>query len=743
MKSKTLRLKPYARLLTMLGDQLIKNERVALGEIIKNSYDADATWVKLTFEGFDENFGQTAASKIIIEDNGLGMTQDIIENHWVNPATPTKLMSKQVKNTTPKGRVIQGEKGIGRFALLKLGRKIDITTRAKGQANELELTLDLSEFSPDFIPKGGKPMFLDELSVTLRSVNPAKKIQRESIKIGARKLTRLPQGTRIEISHLTSTWSKAKLETIFNDMARLQSIFLPETKSKKLAAGFELGIYRDDVYLEFATNYQEDLDRIVHENSVLQIENGQFDPLSRTIQFNIGNELRVFSLDDAELKGLKVYRDYLDDGGSSQTLGKKTGPFQFAFYVFDFSKDAAGKFELDTDDRKLIKEHRIYLYRDGIRVYPYGDKDDDWLGTDMTRGLVRASAFLSNDQVVGYVNITQKGNPELKDKTSREGLIDNGAAHGDFILLLRIVLAWLRDKPFARYRLNVKKGKEVEIFKAEQVQQALDEATEAASSHPALQRKVKEATQLYKTERRYLIQRAENTEHLAGVGLSVETASHDLMVALTRSLGVVDGLVSQTQRPGVLDKAVIQRDLESLRGILSFVQTQMKDVERLFKSTKQKRKPVRIEEMVEKVQRLFERALKGANIEVELSTVGAPLVAHTTDAVVLQLLLNLFDNSLYWLAQAAKPRKILIELNGDEGTMVFSDNGPGIRKEDEPYIFEPFYTGKGEEGRGLGLYIARQLLDRHEYSIDLADLKSHKLLRGANFVVSFVKGGER
>lgn len=739
MKAKTLKLKPYARLLTMLGDQLIKNERVALGEIIKNAYDADASWVKLTFEGFDENFGQTATSKIIIEDNGFGMTQDIIENHWVNPATPTKLIGKQTKTTTPKGRVIQGEKGIGRFALLKLGRKIDITTRAKGQASELELTLDVSAFTADFIPKGGKPMFLDELQVVLRSVNPAKKIQECFVNIGARKLKRRPHGTRIEISHLTSTWSKAKVESIFNDMARLQSIFLPDTKSKQRSAGFELVIYRDDFYQEFATDYQDELDRIVHENSVLQIENGEFDPQTRTIKFDMGKEQRSFSLDDAELTGLKVYRDYLEANGSPQTLGQKTGPFEFAFYVFDFSSDAKGKFELDKDERKLIKEHRIYLYRDGIRVYPYGDKDDDWLGTDMTRGLVRASAFLSNDQVVGYVNITQKGNPDLKDKTSREGLIDNGSAHDDFILLLRIVLAWIRDKPFARYRARVKKGKEVEVFKTEQVQHALEEASEAAADNPALQRKVDEATQLYKAERRYLIQRAENTEHLAGVGLSVETASHDLMVALTRSLGVVDGLISQTQRQGALDKAAVQRDLESLRGILSFVQTQMKDVERLFKSSKQKRRPVRIEEMVEKVQRLFEGALKRAQIQVEVSKIGAPLVAQTTDAVVLQLLLNLYDNSLYWLAHAEKPRKILIELNGEEGTLVFSDNGPGIRREDAPYIFEPFYTGKGEEGRGLGLYIARQLLDRHEYSIALADLKAHKLLRGANFVVTFVK----
>jgi signal transduction histidine kinase len=73
--------------------------------------------------------------------------------------------------------------------------------------------------------------------------------------------------------------------------------------------------------------------------------------------------------------------------------------------------------------------------------------------------------------------------------------------------------------------------------------------------------------------------------------------------------------------------------------------------------------------------------------------------------------------------------------------MIFSDNGPGINKDDIPYIFEAFYSGKGEDGRGLGLYIAKQLLERNDYSIHLADISIEKKLSGANFVVSFVSGG--
>ena len=70
--------------------------------------------------------------------------------------------------------------------------------------------------------------------------------------------------------------------------------------------------------------------------------------------------------------------------------------------------------------------------------------------------------------------------------------------------------------------------------------------------------------------------------------------------------------------------------------------------------------------------------------------------------------------------------------------MIFSDSGPGVDPDDLPYIFEPFYSGKGREGRGLGLYIARQLLARHGYRIGMAD-DHQRILPGANFVVSFVK----
>jgi signal transduction histidine kinase len=98
----------------------------------------------------------------------------------------------------------------------------------------------------------------------------------------------------------------------------------------------------------------------------------------------------------------------------------------------------------------------------------------------------------------------------------------------------------------------------------------------------------------------------------------------------------------------------------------------------------------------------------------------------------------LFDNAIYWLEDYSQGNKrIEIRLDGNNSTLSFSDNGPGVMKDDSPYIFEPFYTSKGEGGRGLGLYIARQLLTKDDYSIYLAKEKSEKYLSGANFIIHF------
>jgi HSP90 family molecular chaperone len=207
---KTLKIRPYARLLTMLGEQLIKNEQIALAELIKNSYDADADWVKVSFTGFGENFEITDQSKIIIEDNGDGMSIDTIEKSWMNPATPNKLAKDGTeRKTKSKKRTIQGEKGIGRFAILKLGRKIKITTRESNSNEEIVIDYDLSAYDDNFLTenRNEKELFIDDINIRVFSQIPKEIVNRE-VKVNHIIFkNNNSKGTRVEISSLKGSWS--------------------------------------------------------------------------------------------------------------------------------------------------------------------------------------------------------------------------------------------------------------------------------------------------------------------------------------------------------------------------------------------------------------------------------------------------------------------------------------------------------------------------------------------------------
>ncbi len=249
MDKKTFKIRPYARLLTMLGEQLIKNEQIALTELIKNSYDADADWVKVSFENFGNNFKINENSKIVIRDNGTGMSLETIENSWMNPATPNKFKGKGKTFITKKGRIVQGEKGIGRFAILKLGNKILITTHPELSNKEYEINYDLSAYDGDFLTKKNNEtgkidrnkIFIDDINIVV-NINTPNKILNQELEVEHKKVTQNNHGTIIEISGLKGKWSRKKIENIYEGISKLQPIFNrifhPEKSDDEFTVGF-------------------------------------------------------------------------------------------------------------------------------------------------------------------------------------------------------------------------------------------------------------------------------------------------------------------------------------------------------------------------------------------------------------------------------------------------------------------------------------------------------------------------
>lgn len=724
MSKEELRFRPHARLLTMLGDQLIKSDQIALVELVKNSFDADASKVWVDFQNFGPGFEMNHDSAIVITDNGSGMTASVLRDAWMSPATPVKLRRKQRDPITPGGRTIQGEKGIGRFAVFKLGSQLQLITRpAIEHENEVVLNLDLSLLDNDEGSSDAGETYLEDVRADLTMRKP--EVFSADPPGG--------HGTQIVVSGVRSRWDEDKVQRAFADLERLQPLMWSEEELADTPSDFQVRFLKDGVDLRLHDG------RIAHfqalfERAVLKVTDGAVDTAERMIRFNLNGRGVQLSLDGPDIRALRPFRERFLKRDPDSTPDFSCGPFSFGFYIFDFTKTAPAEHQLDKEDVALLRSHRVYLYRDGVRVYPYGDPDDDWLQIDTTRGTQSARSVFSNDQTVGYVSISQAGNPLLRDKTNREGLLEYGAATGDFIALIQTVLAYLRTKPYARYADANRRAREQNRPPREVADEQFRKLHSSALTND-VKRVVAKLESSVTTEREVAQAQLERTQDLAGVGLSVESASHDLIAASTEALRLARMVLQELRQADMAGDHVFTL-AASLVQRLEFVDSRFQDVQGLFVSTRQKRGVVDVLQQARKVRSMYAALHKAKHINFDLDE-ASPLKVKTTEAAVLQTLINLVDNATYWLATGPRdPRTIRLFVHG-ENTLVVTDDGPGVAIADEPFIFEPFYSGKGDAGKGLGLYIAREVSLRNGFAIDLGSPTDSRVLPGATFKIQF------
>ena len=319
------------------------------------------------------------------------------------------------------------------------------------------------------------------------------------------------------------------------------------------------------------------------------------------------------------------------------------------------------------------------------------------------------------------------------DKTNREGLLDGGDAYGDFVAVLQTIAAYVRTKPYSRYVDHKRRQQETALRQHAKVSSELKALEDNPSLPKALKATVKKVRRSYSAERDFMKMRVERTEDLAGVGLSVESASHDILAAGGRARHVARSIATYVEAMMPTDTQ-LRSQLVTLIELLSFVTSRLNDVQGLFVSTRQRRKNYDIGNFATRVGRMFRYALEEAKIEFTIRQPGGPLMVKSTEAALLQALMNLVDNAIYWVVLGGPDRHVVIQVEAPERRVIVADNGPGVDPGDEPFIFEPFYSGKGIEGKGLGLYIARQVGIRNGFDVTLADRPL--VLSGANFIIA-------
>lgn len=737
-----LKIRPYARLLTMLGDQLIKNEQVALTELVKNAYDADASFCNVRFINFTEDERNTNNSCISVEDDGYGMSYNIITKHFLNPATPIKKIGTELRKSK-KGRICQGEKGIGRFSMLKLGKVITIISKEKENPIIHKVLFDFQKYDEDFLTEleKSKEIFLDDIIIKYDNVDINSLPKDCSI-------VQNGHGTIIKVESLKGNWNEEKIRQLSNDMTR----FTPfEVDDDDIVDNkdFSINILVNDQLKDYKNDDLENIKNIVFNKALYKVK-GEYlqgekiltfsyveaNKKPQTVNINLSSE---GAQDKASLdfKGLTVYRKELSkyfDCASTTTCGS----FKFQFYIFNFKANPSEPYGLSAVEKDKIRNHRVFLYRDDIRVQPYGSVDDDWLQIDRKRAADKAGKMFSNDQLFGQIKITKANNNNLVDKTSREGIIEDNDSFNQLITIVRGLLVYFRTKIYQNYIFTEQKKKEIKNNTQEKVKtkfkelkETLKDDTKALNVLNEIEKEFDKQEEVYKT-------RLDTAERLAGVGLSVEAASHDIMLTIDRLKDNIHQTFIDTSSPMFADLTKIHKNSEMAEGLIGLVYMKMKDLQQLFVSSKQRPKLTNVIDIVKKIQSIYAKQYDDCGIKVEYEVVGSPVKAKIIDAVLYQVFINLFDNALYWLKYIDVERKVKIKFDGFTQSIIFSDNGIGISEDDAPFVFEAFYSGKGDEGRGLGLYIAQKLLNRYDYDISLLLKNYEKIQNGANFLLSFI-----
>lgn len=728
-------LRPKARILRTLGADLISSDKVALVELVKNAYDADASVVCVEFKG-PLVAGQGA---ITVWDDGHAMDEATLESAWLDIGTNIK---KQ-RTRSVRGRRVLGEKGIGRLAASRLGQHLELVTRTASSDVELTLDIDWSEFDND-------ELYLDEVQIGWNTGSPlaysergaAAQIFESCFQDGWNR----GRGTSICMSGLTKTWDRESILELRTALTRLirpkpeQSPFDEDGNSVAPAAEFR-------IYLMFDENARDFLEYAGEISAPDDLEFPHY---------------KVFGRIEADGTGSVVYEQLNPPYRSVESdcvmwhsdTKPQCGPFSFELSVWDRDRQAlqdslaqingakasSGQLKLFRD--MLDDVAGVSIYRDGFRVFPFGEQGNDWLGLDLRR-VQNPTMRVSNNQIIGSVFVTADGNPDLQDQSNREGFI---ASRG-YADLIKLVLAALSRLEKNRYNARRRDRQSSDEFKEGGVFANFNMADfqtvlRARYSHDQeLLTFVNDKSRQVEASAREVKTILKQYSRLAMLGGLVDRILHDGRTALA----VIHDAVEFGRRDiRSLENSDCQqlsdislRSFDKIDGAFSVLKALFKQIEPFGGRKRGRPKRIRLSTVFERVCDLLESVARSKKVALERENVDIDVSIDEAD---LQLvLLNLVDNAIFWTATQAdgKPKVVTLSgrINQDETlTISVEDTGPGVGADCQDRIFEPYYSEK-PNGVGLGLSIAGNIVSEiYDGELTLVDKSEGE---GALFEATF------
>ena len=695
--------RPRARLLVLLGDQLIRDPGIAVFELIKNAYDADAGKATVTMESISD----PKSARIIVQDNGTGMDVETVTGVWLEPGTDFRAQQRRSKSRTTKYRRLPlGEKGVGRFAAHKLGRKVTLITRARARS-EVVVEIDWHKIL--------RYKYLKDVPVRVHERAPEVFTGRKT-------------GTRIEISDLRNSWSRGMVRELARSVNSISSPFVGKGDFQT-----EFNLAENSAWLKGLLTVQSVLESALFTASC-DIKNGKltyaykFTPLPGMDKVQ-GRKSRLSGPNAIPLK-----LDAKQDAAVRDValLKKHVGPIHIDLYIFDRDPQIL---ELGVTDRKGLREFLdesggVRVYRDDIRVYDYGEPGNDWLELGGRRINVPTQR-ISNNIVLGAVSIglnkSSPPNPDsgvgLIEKTNREGFVDNPTfrAFRDAVLFGITQIEAERNIDKKRIRRAYASKREREPVQADlgELRDLVEKKKLTKEIGPYLNRIEADFTAI---RDRFLLS--------ASTGLSLSVVIHE-----------VEKGIAELQRA-----VVVERTGSKIKGLAKHLAELVEGYGALVRRSGISR---------ERASALITQAL--FNVELRLQAHGVSVLVDTSHdfsmpcsrRLTISTIMNLVDNSIWWLdnkwGESGNSKKLYVGTSREFArgpAIVVADNGPGFIDPPE-YLVEPFLSRK-PDGMGLGLHLADQVMKSQGGQLIFPEMATLKLPKGYDgAVVALVFGGSK
>ncbi len=699
-----------AGLIDRLGRELVARQETAVSELVKNSFDADSKETTLTFIDSDDTGGT-----LKIQDDGDGMTRDELVNGFMRISSTDKIHNP-FSRTYKRKRA--GQKGIGRFAVQRLGKKLTIITQTEDSENALMLNIDWEDYKGD---------------IQLSSIT-------NSLKIIPKQRTK---GTTLIISELREKWTEAAIQRIFNYVTDIiQPVALTERKiiedNNRIQSTQDPGFKTSFIKIKEgnAKSIKNEILKF-HSNAVAVIE-GEID------ESGIG----LYSIESGILN-INEIGQIGNDSDDNNVPFDKLKDVKFRAYYFIYDSDLIPRMQSTKIKRLALTQGGIRLYRNGFRVLPYGEPSNDWLKLDKslrTRSLLPSHG---NNNFFGFVELTDEEN-NFYETSSREGLTENDA----FIQLQNFVyrtiitgvvkIAEARNVKITTSQKKNEKGNWEKIeFRIKNIAHTLEEldkelendggGVEEKRKRKKRVQKVKEALKeiekIQKEEQEKTLKERSMLRVLSSVGLTIAQFIHEIKYYMDNIQSDIRFLVSKLQEDKIaLDRInILDENFSSFHTYTSYFD----DV--VSQNVIRELRPLDLRNVVKPFINSIGLDAAKAGVEFvdpifnKYRLFTKPMHPSEWSSI----LFNFYTNSKKAIKRAGSDGKIFIEC-GESNEMVyleFSDNGDGISSEHEERIFEEFFTTTSSEnfdninenseilGTGLGLKIVRDIVKSYRGNV--------------------------